>query len=287
METNKNEENKQKRKWYGRIWFISLMSLFLPPIGIILLWTQKRPKNKILRIVLTVFLVFWSIVLVVPTDDSETEDVKIESTTKPTKKPIKKATAKPTKKPTAKPTKMPTKKPTKEPTKEPTAAPTKKPTPKPTKKPTPKPTENPTDKIKSLFKKYNDVKAKNIKVKYNDINECYVVTYTFNDTSWDENDFVRANISNYINFLKKAYSKKNYIKTIEFEVLTGMTDSRGNTKNEAVMNMRINKKKFNLYNWDKLSYQPILSQFESDCEFFWIHAGIRSNIKEKNIYYVD
>lgn len=57
---------------YKKTWFIVLMCIFLPPIGIALLWIGKKPVNKIVRIVLTVFLCLWTLFLAIPTDgDSE------------------------------------------------------------------------------------------------------------------------------------------------------------------------------------------------------------------------
>lgn len=64
-----------KPPFYRKTWFIVLMCIFLPPIGIALLWVGKKPMNKIARIVLTVFLCLWTIFWVIPTDgDSEKED---------------------------------------------------------------------------------------------------------------------------------------------------------------------------------------------------------------------
>lgn len=64
-----------KIPFYRKTWFIVLMCIFLPPIGIALLWIGKKPVNKIVRIVLTVFLCLWTLFLVVPTDEgSEKED---------------------------------------------------------------------------------------------------------------------------------------------------------------------------------------------------------------------
>ena len=52
-----------KIPFYRKTWFIVLMCIFLPPVGIALLWVNKKPVNKVARIVLTVFLCFWTLIL--------------------------------------------------------------------------------------------------------------------------------------------------------------------------------------------------------------------------------
>lgn len=50
-------------KFYQKSWFIWLMLIFLPPVGIILLWTQKK-YNPVPRVILSiVFLIFFIVML--------------------------------------------------------------------------------------------------------------------------------------------------------------------------------------------------------------------------------
>lgn len=46
-----------KQKFYQKIWIVLLFLITFPPIGIILLWTNKRFSKK-LRIILTLFYLF-------------------------------------------------------------------------------------------------------------------------------------------------------------------------------------------------------------------------------------
>ena len=68
---------------YYKTWFLVLMSVVFPVIGIILLWIGKRPKKIAVRIVLSVFLVFYTFVkftgCIAITPDSSTTNVKTES----------------------------------------------------------------------------------------------------------------------------------------------------------------------------------------------------------------
>ena len=68
---------------YYKTWFLVLMSIVFPVIGIILLWIGKRPKKIAVRILLSVFLVFYTFVkftgCIAITPDSSTTNVKTES----------------------------------------------------------------------------------------------------------------------------------------------------------------------------------------------------------------
>lgn len=68
---------------YYKTWFLVLMSVVFPIIGIILLWIGKRPKKIAVRILLSVFLVFYTFVkftgCIAITPDSSTTNVKTES----------------------------------------------------------------------------------------------------------------------------------------------------------------------------------------------------------------
>ncbi len=68
---------------YYKTWFLVLMSVVFPVIGIILLWIGKRPKKIAVRILLSVFLIFYTFVkftgCIAITPDSSTTNVKTES----------------------------------------------------------------------------------------------------------------------------------------------------------------------------------------------------------------
>lgn len=60
-------------KFYQKTWFIWLMLIFIAPVGIILLWTQKKYKPATRVILSIVFLIFF--ILVLPKGDSDKQVV--------------------------------------------------------------------------------------------------------------------------------------------------------------------------------------------------------------------
>ncbi len=56
-----NNQVPKKEPFYTKTWLIVIACLFLPPIGIILMWIAKKPKKMILRIILTVILALYTI----------------------------------------------------------------------------------------------------------------------------------------------------------------------------------------------------------------------------------
>lgn len=50
-----------KIPFWKKTWFVALICVLMPYIGVFLLWAAKKPSNKIVRAVLTVVLIFYSI----------------------------------------------------------------------------------------------------------------------------------------------------------------------------------------------------------------------------------
>ena len=59
--TPNGDGRKAKPPVYKRTWFLVLMCIFLPPIGIIFTWVAKRPQKLILRVILTIVLALYTI----------------------------------------------------------------------------------------------------------------------------------------------------------------------------------------------------------------------------------
>lgn len=68
----------QKQKVFERTWFIVIMCICVPPIGIFLLWISKRPRNTVVRVILTIFLVFYFMICFgdLSSSDSDTDSNK-------------------------------------------------------------------------------------------------------------------------------------------------------------------------------------------------------------------
>ena len=67
-----------KEKFYKKTWFTVLMLLVLPPIGLILMWINNKNWNKIIKIIITVILGLWTVLMVAvmatPTDTETTPE---------------------------------------------------------------------------------------------------------------------------------------------------------------------------------------------------------------------
>lgn len=73
---NNVPSQQPKEPFYKKAWFVVLMCIFLPPVGIILLWVSKKPKNMVGRIVLTVILALFTIMALTTSDEETETDVK-------------------------------------------------------------------------------------------------------------------------------------------------------------------------------------------------------------------
>ena len=90
-------KNTEKKPIYQKVWFMPLISCFVPIAGIILMWKFKPNWNKIAKVILTVIASFWMLLLVAfcfadgsetPADDTSVPQITIsaEKTTKETPK---------------------------------------------------------------------------------------------------------------------------------------------------------------------------------------------------------
>lgn len=76
---NGDQQVVKKPSFYEKTWVIILSCLFLPPLGIAFVWMSKRPKNKVLRILLTIFLVIYSLSWIGGFTTSQDSSTKSES----------------------------------------------------------------------------------------------------------------------------------------------------------------------------------------------------------------
>lgn len=64
----------EKKKFYQKGWFLWLMLIFIPPIGIILLWACHKKMNKIIKIILSMVFAFWFLLLMIGLSGSGSDD---------------------------------------------------------------------------------------------------------------------------------------------------------------------------------------------------------------------
>lgn len=62
-----------KTPFYNTNWFFIISIIFLPPLGIFLLWKNKKSMSKVVKILVTVALSFWSIILLASMGETEEE----------------------------------------------------------------------------------------------------------------------------------------------------------------------------------------------------------------------
>ncbi len=55
------QPNPPKVPTWKQTWFVTLMCLFMPYIGVLLLWAAKKPSSVFLRIIISIFLVAFSV----------------------------------------------------------------------------------------------------------------------------------------------------------------------------------------------------------------------------------
>ncbi|MBQ3499377.1 MAG: hypothetical protein IJA87_09670 [Clostridia bacterium] len=91
----------EKTPFFKKTWFIIIALIFIPPLGIALMWISKKQWKSVIKIILSVVLGFWTLILGIaifsPADETsatESETTTIENSdaedvTEPaTKKPI-------------------------------------------------------------------------------------------------------------------------------------------------------------------------------------------------------
>lgn len=94
-------KNMEKTPFFKKTWFIIIALIFIPPLGIALMWISKKQWKSVIKIILSIVLGFWTLILGIavfsPADEtsvteSETTTVEnsdAEDVTEPaTKKPV-------------------------------------------------------------------------------------------------------------------------------------------------------------------------------------------------------
>ena len=79
---------EQKEKFYKKQWFIWILLIFFPPVGIIFMWITKKDFRLLKKILLTIFALLWWIICIgfsnsnnSSTNNMSTEDTAIEEST--------------------------------------------------------------------------------------------------------------------------------------------------------------------------------------------------------------
>lgn len=89
--SNNNNDNKPKIPFHKKSWFIWLMLIFLPPVGIVLLWTSKK-YNKKPRVALSIIFALYAMILFIPHSNTTTQNNLVAQETKNKQEKIDKET---------------------------------------------------------------------------------------------------------------------------------------------------------------------------------------------------
>lgn len=89
--SNNNNDNKPKIPFHKKSWFIWLMLIFLPPVGIGLLWTSKK-YNKKPRVALSIIFALYAMILFIPHSNTATQNNLVAQETKNKQEKIDKET---------------------------------------------------------------------------------------------------------------------------------------------------------------------------------------------------
>ncbi|CDG02124.1 DUF4236 domain-containing protein [Clostridium chauvoei] len=90
--SNNNNDNKPKIPFHKRSWFIWLMLILLPPVGIVLLWTSKK-YNKKPRVALSIIFALYAMILFIPHSNTATQNNLVAQETKNEQEKIEKERA--------------------------------------------------------------------------------------------------------------------------------------------------------------------------------------------------
>lgn len=92
---NHSSDVPTKKSFWKKPWFVVLMCIFIPPLGIALLLISKKPKHPIARILLTIILalysIFWIAFVAVCIDDEQENRTENSQTVSDSKEDSKKA----------------------------------------------------------------------------------------------------------------------------------------------------------------------------------------------------
>lgn len=172
--------------------------------------------------------------------------------------------------------------------------------PKKSKKQTEEKTEKKTQKAKvdmgtasveSLTKLYKDQnkdkKKYKVTVDYVPSDNSCLVTIEDKDDYLTSTDFVRKQYTKYINYCKKAY-KMSGLTSVQLDVSTTMSDTKGNENMEKVLSISMKKDVFDTYKWGKVKFnrQTIPAAIDAgEFEVNYIHPGVDKDVKWNKVYY--
>lgn len=119
-------------------------------------------------------------------------------------------------------------------------------------------------------------------VSWSDTSKAVTVTKV-EDSFWDENDIVRKDYADLVQYGKEAF-KIEGVDQVQVVYKTEFTDQYGKKETETAVEIWFNKDEFQKYEWDNLSFQPVWRQMEDGSAYYYIHPAINKGITKDKLY---
>lgn len=133
-------------------------------------------------------------------------------------------------------------------------------------------------KSPEIFNRIIIPEVEDLEIRYNEDNDCYIVSYVITNAYGLATLFVRENISDYIDFCRLAYDIDN-VNHIRVEI-RGEGYLEDSSKMEDLVYFETSKKDFQAIDWETYEYEPVYDVISQCCNEFYIHKEILDNVEE-------
>lgn len=123
---------------------------------------------------------------------------------------------------------------------------------------------------------------KGIDITYASNIKTVTLTYT-NKDYLDESHVVRDSYTKLVKYGIEAF-KLDGVNEVSITIVSGIRDSYGNLKDEAVVVLAMEKDEFNKYKWEELKYTNIQKQMENSSSYYFVHPAVKSGLKQDKLY---
>lgn len=264
------EIKDKNEKFFNKKWFAILMLVFFAPIGIFLIWKEKHFDKKMNKRLSIIFGIWFVIILVIgqtSEDNQEVKESKQEQTEQSNAEEVEEEEINKDSK---------------------------------DKKENNDKNENNTeenkekdDKEKKEKKKTKDKKPKRTTAEAIQEDSNNVDKATFEDgemtlqfepgTLWDENSFMGV-VHDMFKDVKVAFDDQE-VKSVLVMIDTVMIDEKGNEEVKPVVTYRYTREGFEELNYDNFIDMALIEEWRilNEADSYFIHPGIRKNLKDKYI----
>lgn len=101
-----------------------------------------------------------------------------------------------------------------------------------------------------------------------------------------EQMLLKEAISDYVNFCLAAYEADSTLERVTFNIYEPVIDAKGNSDTQKVVGMQMTREIFNTYNWENMRGRPVYDSFSTDCEYFYVLAGVLNKVDTSSITYI-